>query len=61
MLSDKRVQSVSFVGSTPVAKYIYENAAKNGKRVLRGAKNHLVVMPDANLEQAVDGIMGAQA
>ena len=61
LLSDKRVQSVSFVGSTPVAKYIYENAAKNGKRVqaLGGAKNHLVVMPDANLDQAVDGIMGA--
>ena len=61
ILSDKRIQSISFVGSTPVAKYIYETAAKNGKRVqaLGGAKNHLVVMPDANLDQAVDGIMGA--
>ncbi len=61
ILSDKRIQSISFVGSTPVAKYIYETSAKNGKRVqaLGGAKNHLVVMPDANLEQAVDGIMGA--
>ncbi len=61
LLSDKRVQSISFVGSTPVAKYIYETSAKNGKRVqaLGGAKNHLVVMPDANLDQAVDGIMGA--
>ena len=61
MLSDKRIQSISFVGSTPVAKFIYETSAKNGKRVqaLGGAKNHLVVMPDANLEQAVDGIMGA--
>ncbi len=61
MLSDKRIQSISFVGSTPVAKYIYETSAKNGKRVqaLGGAKNHLVVMPDANLDQAVDGIMGA--
>ena len=61
LLSDNRIQSISFVGSTPVAKYIYETSAKNGKRVqaLGGAKNHLVVMPDANLEQAVDGIMGA--
>ena len=49
------------MGSTPVAKYIYEQSAKNGKRVqaLGGAKNHLVVMPDANLNQAVDGIIGA--
>lgn len=55
------ISSVSFVGSTPVAKYIYEQSAKNLKRVqaLGGAKNHLVVMPDANLNQAVDGIMGA--
>ena len=61
ILSDKRIQSISFVGSTPVAKYIYETSAKNGKRVqaLGGAKNHLIVMPDANLDQAVDGIMGA--
>ena len=55
------ISSISFVGSTPVAKYIYEQAAKNLKRVqaLGGAKNHLVIMPDANLEQTVDGIMGA--
>ena len=55
------ISSVSFVGSTPVAKYIYEESAKNLKRVqaLGGAKNHLVVMPDANLDQAVDGIIGA--
>ncbi len=61
ILSDKRIKSISFVGSTPVAKYIYETSAKNGKRVqaLGGAKNHLLVMPDANLEQAVDGIIGA--
>ena len=53
--------AVSFVGSTPVAKYIYEQSAMYGKRVqaLGGAKNHLVVMPDANLAQAVDGIIGA--
>ncbi|PPR47747.1 MAG: putative 3-oxopropanoate dehydrogenase [Alphaproteobacteria bacterium MarineAlpha5_Bin8] len=61
ILESQDISSVSFVGSTPVAKYIYENAAKNLKRVqaLGGAKNHLVVMPDANLNQAVDGIMGA--
>ncbi len=61
ILAEPKIQSVSFVGSTPVARYIYETSAKNGKRVqaLGGAKNHLVVMPDANLDQAVDGIMGA--
>ncbi len=61
LLSDQRIHSISFVGSTPVAKHIYETSAKNGKRVqaLGGAKNHLVVMPDANIDQAVDGIMGA--
>tara|TARA_B100000575_G_scaffold293815_1_gene306531 strand:- start:4256 stop:5746 length:1491 start_codon:yes stop_codon:yes gene_type:complete len=61
LLEDERVQSISFVGSTPVAKYIYKKSAEFGKRVqaLGGAKNHLVVMPDANLDQAVDGIMGA--
>ncbi len=61
ILDEKSISSVSFVGSTPVAKYIYERSASNGKRVqaLGGAKNHLVVMPDANLDQAVDGIMGA--
>ncbi len=55
------ISSISFVGSTPVAKYIYEESAKNLKRVqaLGGAKNHLVVMPDANINQAVDGIIGA--
>ena len=61
ILESKHISSVSFVGSTPVAKYIYEQSAKNGKRVqsLGGAKNHLIVMPDANLNQAIDGIMGA--
>jgi len=61
ILKNDKVNSVSFVGSTPVAKYIYSEAAKNNKRVqaLGGAKNHLVVMPDANLDQAVDGIIGA--
>tara|TARA_Y100001970_G_scaffold149443_1_gene183361 strand:+ start:1345 stop:2826 length:1482 start_codon:yes stop_codon:yes gene_type:complete len=61
LLDSDDISSVSFVGSTPVAKYIYEHAAKKGKRVqaLGGAKNHLVVMPDANIDQAVDGIIGA--
>ena len=61
ILNSKHISSISFVGSTPVAKYIYETSAKNGKRVqaLGGAKNHLIVMPDANLNQAVEGIMGA--
>ena len=61
ILESKDISSVSFVGSTPIAKYIYEQSAKNLKRVqaLGGAKNHLVVMPDANLNQAVDGIIGA--
>jgi len=61
ILENNKISSISFVGSTPVAKYIYETSAKNGKRVqaLGGAKNHLIVMPDANLDQAVDGIMGA--
>ena len=61
ILTNKDVEAVSFVGSTPVAKYIYENAAKNEKRVqaLGGAKNHCVIMPDCDLEQAVNGLMGA--
>ncbi len=61
ILDEDLISSVSFVGSTPVAKYIYQKAATNSKRVqaLGGAKNHLVVMPDANIDQAVDGIMGA--
>ncbi len=61
ILESKDISSISFVGSTPVAKYIYEKSAKNLKRVqaLGGAKNHLVVMPDANIDQAVDGIIGA--
>ncbi|MDP1766210.1 MAG: aldehyde dehydrogenase family protein, partial [Methylotenera sp.] len=56
LLSDKRIQAISFVGSTPVAEYIYSTGTKNGKRVqaLGGAKNHLVVMPDADLDQVAD-------
>ena len=61
ILENKDIPAVSFVGSTPIAKYIYENAAKNEKRVqaLGGAKNHCVVMPDCDLDQAVNGLMGA--
>ena len=61
LLTNKDVVAISFVGSKPVAKYIYENAAKNEKRVqaLGGAKNHCVVMPDCDLDQAVNGLMGA--
>jgi malonate-semialdehyde dehydrogenase (acetylating) / methylmalonate-semialdehyde dehydrogenase len=55
------VKAVSFVGSTPIANYIYETGAHHGKRVqaLGGAKNHMVVMPDADLEQSVDALIGA--
>ena len=61
ILINKDIQAVSFVGSTSIAKYIYEMAAKNEKRVqaLGGAKNHCVVMPDCDLDQAVNGLMGA--
>ncbi|SVD71913.1 uncharacterized protein METZ01_LOCUS424767, partial [marine metagenome] len=61
LLTDSRVDAVSFVGSTPVAEYVYATAAANGKRVqaLGGAKNHMVVMPDADLDQATDALMGA--
>ena len=61
LLANNNIAAVSFVGSTPIAKYIYENAAKNEKRVqaLGGAKNHCVVMPDCDLDQAVNGLMGA--
>ena len=61
ILMNKDIKAVSFVGSTPIAKYIYENAAKNEKRVqaLGGAKNHCVVMPDCDMDQAVNGLMGA--
>ena len=61
LLANPDVKAISFVGSTPIAKYIYETGARQGKRVqaLGGAKNHMVVMPDANLEQAVDALVGA--
>ena len=61
IINNKDIAAVSFVGSTPIAKYIYENCAKNEKRVqaLGGAKNHAVIMPDCDLDQAVNGLMGA--
>jgi malonate-semialdehyde dehydrogenase (acetylating)/methylmalonate-semialdehyde dehydrogenase len=61
LLTHPDVKAVSFVGSTPIANYIYETGAKHGKRVqaLGGAKNHMVVMPDADLDKAVDALIGA--
>ena len=61
LLQHPDVAAISFVGSTPIAEYIYSEGTRLGKRVqaLGGAKNHLVVMPDANLDQAVDALMGA--
>src|SRR5215813_8602066 len=61
LLTDPRVRAVSFVGSSAVAKYIYETAANNGKRVqaLGGAKNHSVVLPDADIKSTVSAIMGS--
>ena len=61
LLTDPRVKAVSFVGSTPIAEYIYTTGCAHGKRVqaLGGAKNHAVVMPDADIANAVNALMGA--
>jgi malonate-semialdehyde dehydrogenase (acetylating)/methylmalonate-semialdehyde dehydrogenase len=61
LLTHPDVKALSFVGSTPIAQYIYETGARHGKRVqaLGGAKNHMVVMPDANIDQAVDALIGS--
>ncbi len=61
LLQHPDVKAISFVGSTPIANYIYETGAHHGKRVqaLGGAKNHMLVMPDADLEKTVDALMGA--
>jgi malonate-semialdehyde dehydrogenase (acetylating)/methylmalonate-semialdehyde dehydrogenase len=61
LLEDPRIEAVSFVGSTPVAADIYRRGTARGKRVqaLGGAKNHMIVLPDADLDQAVDALMGA--
>lgn len=61
LLTDPRIMAISFVGSTPIAEHIYRTASAHGKRVqaLGGAKNHMIVMPDADLDQTVDALMGA--
>ena len=61
LLTHPDIKAVSFVGSTPIAKYVYETAARNGKRVqaLGGAKNHAVVLPDADLDFTADALIGA--
>lgn len=61
LIDDRRIQAISFVGSTPIAKYIYTNATANGKRcqALGGAKNHAIIMPDADMDNAVSQLVGA--
>jgi malonate-semialdehyde dehydrogenase (acetylating)/methylmalonate-semialdehyde dehydrogenase len=61
LLTDPRIKAVGFVGSTPIAHYIYSTAAAHGKRAqcFGGAKNHAIIMPDADLDQAVDALIGA--
>jgi malonate-semialdehyde dehydrogenase (acetylating) / methylmalonate-semialdehyde dehydrogenase len=61
LLTDERVKAVSFVGSTPIAEYIYATASANGKRcqALGGAKNHAIVMPDADMDNTVNQLLGA--
>ena len=61
LLNHPKIKSISFVGSTPIAKYVYENGTKSGKRVqaLGGAKNHMIVLPDADLDLAADAAINA--
>ncbi|WP_028033712.1 CoA-acylating methylmalonate-semialdehyde dehydrogenase [Chelativorans sp. J32] len=61
ILDDPDIQAVGFVGSTPIAKYIYSRAAASGKRAqcFGGAKNHLIIMPDADMDQTVDALIGS--
>ncbi len=61
LLTDPRVKAIGFVGSTPIAEYIYTTGCAHGKRVqcFGGAKNHMIVMPDADIDQAVDALIGA--
>jgi malonate-semialdehyde dehydrogenase (acetylating)/methylmalonate-semialdehyde dehydrogenase len=61
LLTDRRIQAVGFVGSSDIAQYIYSTAAAHGKRAqcFGGAKNHMIVMPDADMDQAVDALIGA--
>ena len=61
LLTDARVKAVGFVGSSSIAEYIYATGSAHGKRVqcFGGAKNHMIVMPDADMDQAVDALIGA--
>jgi len=61
LLDDPDIQAIGFVGSTPIAEYVYTRGTANGKRVqcFGGAKNHMVIMPDADMDQAVDALVGA--
>ncbi len=61
ILDNETIQAVGFVGSTPIAAYIYERGCANGKRVqcFGGAKNHMIIMPDADMDQAADALVGA--
>jgi malonate-semialdehyde dehydrogenase (acetylating)/methylmalonate-semialdehyde dehydrogenase len=61
ILDHPDVMAIGFVGSTPIAQYIYSRGTANGKRVqcFGGAKNHMIIMPDADMDQAVDALIGA--
>src|SRR5205085_8646156 len=61
LLTDARVKAIGFVGSSDIAQYIYSTGTAHGKRVqcFGGAKNHMIVMPDADIDQAVDALIGA--
>ncbi|WP_338720709.1 CoA-acylating methylmalonate-semialdehyde dehydrogenase [Devosia sp. XK-2] len=61
ILAHEKIEAISFVGSTPIARYVYGTAAANGKRVqaFGGAKNHMIIMPDADMDKAADALMGA--
>jgi len=61
ILDNETIQSIGFVGSTPIAEYIYSRGCANGKRVqcFGGAKNHMIIMPDADMDQAADALVGA--
>src|SRR5258708_19313528 len=61
LLTDRRIQAIGFVGSSSIAEYIYTTGCAHGKRVqcFGGAKNHMIVMPDADMDQAVDALIGA--
>jgi malonate-semialdehyde dehydrogenase (acetylating)/methylmalonate-semialdehyde dehydrogenase len=61
ILDHPEIMAIGFVGSTPIAQYIYARGCANGKRVqcFGGAKNHMIIMPDADMDQAVDALIGA--